>query len=261
MEMNKSYDELDTNDAVDIEAQQKIYETRESRDKCKKRGKNILLFLWGICLICNGYIILKYLQDAIEPDDRYTRGKDHLLNDNTTKRQLRIRWHTHHEDPCPKYKYGCCEVFSECSYKGNNITHYDSHEFKGSTFHIIKENEMGTNCPRMIDLVRGHNEHYPRNESCETSELGCCKIETECDINLRINDMIHKDNTQAHYEINDDFKYVHLVDPMEDRCPSIEKLMSEYRYNYPKKDNLWDGSEIFIVILVLGCLSLLGSAK
>ena len=261
--MNNSYDELDTNDAIDIESQQKIYKTSGTWDKCKKRGKNIYMFLWYICLVCNICIVIRYLQYVIVSDDRYTRGKDHLLNDNTTKRQLMVRWHSRHsEDPCPKYKYGCCEVFSGCSYKGTNITHYNSHEFKGHTFHIIKENEMGTNCPRMIDLVRGHNEHYPRNESCETSELGCCKIETECDINLRMNDIINNNNTKGHYEINDDFKYVNLVDPILYKCPSIEKLMSEYRFDYPQKNDFWDnGGGILLLISLFACFNCLGNSK
>lgn len=258
--MNTSYDELDT----DIESNVKEVNTKTECSKYKfcESCYSIIKYLLCIYLIITIILLLHYILYLINENisnETFTKGKDHLLKDNINKstwRQLRVQFHHHnYEDPCPKYQYGCCEIFTGCDYKNENITHFTSHEFKGYYNHIIKNNAMGTNCPRLLDLVNEHNQHYPLKESCSKSNEGCCNIETGCDINFKLQDML--DDYSIEYKINYNYKYSNLVDK-EGQCPSINDLMNEYRSGYPRRDySFWqvEGS-VFFIIGILLCLVL-----
>ena len=234
MDLNRSYDELELED---IENQVSI-----------KNKNKIQSYKYNVCM-CITYPIIVFLffQYINTKESIYTTGKDHLLkeNYNHTKRQLRIMGHGFHGDPCTRYQFGCCEIYSDCSYDNSNITDstitdsnitdYNTYTFEGYWYHIIKEDEIGSNCPRMVDLIRGHNENYPQTKSCKLTDEGCCQLDTRCDSRLK--------NTNDHQVMN-------LVETMGTGCPSVRQLMIEYRRGYPSK-SFWDNEFMFLLIFSL----------
>ena len=206
----------------------------------------LTIFLYIICI-----------SDFIQDRNEHT---DHLLKDNfnqSNHRQLTVAGviaHNRHKHTCNDYQFGCCEIYSDCSYNKTDFTDYKVYTFR-PTVHTIKHNKEGTNCPRLIDLVVGHNRHYPihGNASCETYDQGCFHIETECDTRIRfidVEDGLEDDFQLYKKNVHLGHKYTNLVERNGiDIKPSIRKLLFEYEQDYPSKD--FDVSVFLILLLFL----------
>jgi len=238
-----------------------------------------ILKYWKSCETCLGntwtyvkYIIIAnlilltiylyglYISSLIQFRDQ--DPNDHLLKDNFNQsdhRQLTVAGviaHKRHRHSCNDYQFGCCEIYTDCSYNETDFT-----DWKVNTFYnTIKKNKEGTNCPHLMDLVTQHNRHYPipGNKSCETYEEGCQKIETECDIRIRFldNEDGSKDDIQLYKRhIQSGHSYTNLVERVGiDYTPSIHGLMIEYELKYPSRD--FDASGFLILLLsLLLCVS------
>ena len=190
------------------------------------------------------FLYILYISDLIQDRNDHT---DYLLKDNfnqSNHRQLSlasIRAHKRHRHTCNDYQFGCCEIYSDCSYNKTDFTDYKVYTFR-PTVHTIKHNKEGTNCPRLIDLVTGHNRHYPihGNASCETYYQGCHHIETECDTRIRfidVEDGLEDDIQLYKKNVHLGHKYTNLVERNGiDIKPGILKLMFEYEQDYPSRD-------------------------
>ncbi len=265
MKMNTSYEELD----ADIESQLPAESVESERckyckfgvescikkdiPKCLKWSTAWVLFMFMI------WCIVSYVVELLECDPdgncHYDEQHDYYLKKNykTEHRRLTYAGVIHnrriHRHTCDDYEFGCCEIYTECEYNQTNITDYHTYTFHG----LPKHNKNGTNCPRLHDLVNGHNHHFPLDDgvNCEESEYGCYKIETECDIRVRFMNMegdseLYKRNVHAGH------KYTYLVERVGiDWKPSILKLMNEYRNKYVDTDEILGDVGIVVVVALL----------
>ena len=252
----------DSLDNSDIENHPEIIHI-DDNTKHKKKRDNVrckieIIIYYILCLMYIFMAILVFTDWFID----YNResGKEHLLNENynTTsyRRQLKIYRHHHykHVDPCPKYKFGCCQIITGLTHIHNQtIFHYET--FDGYYNHIIKDDKFGSNCPSLNDIINGHNQHYTNKESClkYTNKDKCCKINIAYDMNYRLQHYTKNKNTTVLT------KYKYLINNIY-YCPSIHELMYEYRNKYPCKSMYtwcWENEGIIIIMLSIIVIALL----
>lgn len=145
-------------------------------------------------------------------------------------------------DRCEDSNYGCCEVYNLCQVQSeDNLTYihrmvYPSRE--------LKYDRVGSNCPRMIEMVRKYNSnYYPSQDSsfsCLDSEFGCCSIDVSCDqyvhFGIEINIGDNKETNYSLYEISDPtIRYLNIKKRNErgDNCPSFDRIVMYYNFDYP----------------------------
>ena len=208
------------------------------------------------------FLYILYIRELISSRNQDDNENNHLLKENYNEnhRQLTVAGviaHNRHTHTCDDYQFGCCEIYTDCSYNKTDFTDYKVHTF----YHVFKHNKEGTNCPRLKDLVIQHNRHYPihGNASCETYEQGCYQIETECDIRVRFLDVEagSEDDIQLYKRnIHMGHKYTSLVERKGiESKPSIQGLMIDYQEKYPSKDFDIAGF-ITLLSLLLLCVAL-----
>ena len=265
--MNTSYEELD----ADIE--QQLPNDEESKERCencencndsvnnfiKDISKCLKWTLIWILFMFTIFVIVTYFVELIkcrtDGQCRYDEQHDYYLKENhkSNHRKLtgagRIHYYRRHRKTCDDYEFGCCEIYTDCKYNQTDFTHYNTYTFHG----LPKHDENGKNCPRLLDLVKQHNYHYPLDEglNCEDSKYGCYKIETECDIRIRFMDVedglnddieLYKRNTNLVERVGVEWK------------PSVMGLMGDYINKYPKKG--MDGSGMIFGFLFLALVAM-----
>ena len=276
MKMNTSYEELD----ADIEQQlpKEEHKWEERCETCNRSCKRFIqekstplkwlfIFVVSMSMIC---LYVTYFIELIECRTdgycKYHEQHDYYLKENYNKtkhRRLtvagRLHYNRRHHKTCDDYEFGCCEIYTDCKYNETAFTSYHTY-----TFHSLpKHDKKGTNCPRLLDLVNGHNHHYPLpdDKNCEDSEKGCYKIETECDIRIRYMDTDDETHDINRYKknIKAGIAYTNLVDRVGiEYKPSIMGLMYDYINKYPEKGV--DGSGIILGFLLLAVVAMCSSA-
>ena len=268
MKMNTSYEELD----ADIESQlPSPKEESNLSENCKKVGMNYIKdipwflrwtsiwILFMLTIITFTYYIVDLIECHGVDSCQYDTQHDYYLKENYNKtkhRRLTVAGIIHHKrskhtHSCDDYQFGCCKIYTDCKYNSTEFTEYRTHSFTG----IPKHNEDGTNCPSLEDLVSQHNHHYPleNGENCETSNQGCYKIETECDIRIRYLDLQDgtKDDVNLYKSnVEQGYKYGVLVERVGiDEKPTVYTLMYEYSHKYPYKNDTSD--YIFIACIIV----------
>ena len=253
MKMNNSYEELDADIEHQLPKEDHKWEERcgNCNQSCKKYIQDIsiplkwlFIFVVFMSMIC---LYVTYFTELIECREdgycKYHEQHDYYLKENYNKTNHRrltvagvLSHNRRHHKTCEDYEFGCCEIYTECNYNETAFTSYHTY-----TFHSLpKHDKKGKNCPRLLDLVNGHNHHYPvpGRLRCEDSEKGCYKIETECDISIRYmdtDDELHAINLYKK-NIKAGIAYVNLVDRVGiEYKPSIMGLMYDYINKYPKK--------------------------
>ena len=166
-EMNRSFDGDEENQILSDSEQRipndhssEILQYWKSCETClRNTWKYVKYIIIANLVLLTIYIYGLYISSLIQSRDH--DPNDHLLKENFNQsdhRQLRITFHGHrHRPTCNDYKYGCCEIYTDCSYNETNFTNWKVTTFSS----IIKKNKEGTNCPRLMDLVTQHNRHYP----------------------------------------------------------------------------------------------------
>ena len=272
--MNRSYDDEESDNMIgDIESG--IIINKDSNFTIRLRSCQSNLkpccpsFVKGFLVslfLANGFLCILYIREPISSRNQDDNENNHLLKENYNEnhRQLTVAGviaHNRHTYTCDDYQFGCCEIYTDCSYNKTDFTDYKVHTF----YHVFKHNKEGTNCPRLKDLVIQHNRHYPihGNASCETYDQGCYQIETECDIRVHFLDVEDgpedgsedgsEDDIQLYMKnIHMGYKYTNLVERKGfDSKPSIQGLMIDYQEKYPSKDFDIEG----IIISLLSLLS------
>lgn len=254
-EMNLSYDDEESDKILsDVESGIIINEDSKFTIRLRSCQSNLKPCLFVSLLLATVFLYILYIREIISSRNQDDNENNHLLKENYNEnhRQLRVTFHGHkHRPTCNDYQFGCCEIYTDCSYNKTDFTDYKVHTF----YHLMKQDKEGTNCPRLKDLVIQHNRHYPihGNASCETYEQGCYQIETECDIRVRFLDVEDgsSDDIQLYKKnIHMGYKYTNLVERKGiDYKPSIQGLMFEYQEKYPSRG--FDGSGILILLLSL----------
>ena len=145
----------------------------------------------------------------------------------------RLPYHHHHktiEEQCNSTRYGCCEVYDLChNHKNDNFTYIHQRIWPSVE---IKHNKMGTNCPRLNQIVYkySHN-YYPSSDNhyhCKNSTYGCCSIDISCDVYIYLRQFIN--NISYSYTGEEIIRYINheKIDPEGSNCPSINYIVSSY---------------------------------
>jgi len=79
---------------------------------------------------------------------------------------------------CEDYKFGCCEIYDTCSDSSGEFVATDLTIDPGV---VHKHYEVGTNCPRVIDMISDYV-RYIGEDDCSSSEFGCCELNFICDM-------------------------------------------------------------------------------
>ena len=158
---------------------------------------------------------------------------------------------------CEDYKFGCCEIYDTCS--------DSSGEFiaTGLTIDprvVHKHDEVGTNCPRVIDMINDYV-RYIGETSCSSSEFGCCELNFICDMREYYSNFYNESSyiVAKTYQSNMKHEYISKsmaitkIDEVGSNCPKHYDLIMEYESgNLNKKPNIY----LLFVSLLLGIISI-----
>ena len=151
---------------------------------------------------------------------------------------------------CTDFEYGCCHAYYSCDISDQGELVADT--MTVSPYAIVQHNEHGTNCPRLLDMISGYNDHYPEDmggeeegQKCAESEFGCCEINYTCDLRIRfsyqntinqtkdlwLNDLEKKQTSMA--------LTVAKRDVVGSNCPRLGNIIYKYERGYPSEISGW----------------------
>lgn len=153
---------------------------------------------------------------------------------------------------CNDYNFGCCEIYDACSQVYNDII-YNTISLDPRVIH--KHDELGTNCPRMEDLVEEYKVNYG-SDDCENSQYGCCEVNFICDIRTYSQRVYNETIEQVIKTYQRNIRDGHVnkntgiekLDESGSNCPSPYTIIANYELGYPESFNIADG--IFILFIV-----------
>ena len=156
---------------------------------------------------------------------------------------------------CEKTPHGCCEVYDHCHlHTDNNFTY--RHETVYSSVET-KNDEEGSNCPRLVQMVRKYNvNYYPsedRNFECLSSEFGCCTVDISCDQYVHYGiEMSHKKDINASGMGPPTLINLNIVKLNSEglNCPQVDRIVYYYNVDYPSVPGIVSS----IILLFLGFL-------
>ena len=163
---------------------------------------------------------------------------------------------------CEDYQYGCCEIYDTCS--------VSSGEFSATSLPIDprivhKHDAVGTNCPRVIDMIGKYMDNYGKT-SCASSEYGCCELNFICDMREynrnRYNESKHStahvyQTNVMHGTISESLGIAKLNEEGSN-CPQHYNLIMEYESgNLNKSTRVNSGLLSIAIILGLATIMLL----
>ena len=158
---------------------------------------------------------------------------------------------------CTDFEYGCCHVYYSCDISDQGELISDT--MTVSPYSIVQHNEHGTNCPRLLDMISGFNDHYPEEEglNCAESEFGCCDINYSCDIRRRFS-YLNDVNRTKNLWLNDLEKKqtrtsltVAKRDAIGSNCPRVGSIIYKYERGFPIEISDW--LFIGVVCIVVVC--------
>lgn len=255
---SKTYGPLEINESneYDIESLQETKETKEKepivrgkfmvRDKFKviddldkehlrkieiKRIK-IQLFTILIIILVTALGVWVYKDEMLEDDKFKEYQKPNMYNaDIMEGMSARIMGHHQRRRQCGDYKYGCCEI-----YYGPD----KNDKYTISPYRDIKQDETGSNCPFLKDLVDQFNINY-KDEYSEGGTMGYCEIDTTFDSSAK----------------NISGGKMYLVQPKDDsigyNCYHVRDLVHMYEYHWVKDDTLGTLLMFSFIIGIICC--------
>lgn len=166
---------------------------------------------------------------------------------------------------CNDYKFGCCEIYDACSKVYNDII-YNTIKLDPRVIH--KHDELGTNCPRMKDLVDDYKRNYGTDD-CENSQYGCCEVNFICDIRTWSQRVYNETTEYVIKTYQKNIKDGHVnkntgkvkINERGSNCPSPYKIISEYELGYPENLDSIDISFMLFLLLFFCCLASGGSKR
>ena len=213
--------------------------------KNKKKRNPCLICLGIITLVCS-FILLLHVASRNFPKHR---------GDNSLSASVYVSNFESPSKNCDKTPHGCCEVYDHCHlHTDNNFTY--RHETVYSSVET-KHDEEGSNCPRLVQMVRKYNvNYYPsedRNFQCLSSEFGCCTIDISCDQYVHYGiEMSHKNDINASQMGSPTLINLNIVKLNSEglNCPHVDRIVYYYNVDYPNFPGIISG----IILLVLGLL-------
>ena len=160
----------------------------------------------------------------------------------------------HRRDPCASFKYGCCEIYSECKIKPDHIDYEKRIIYP---FEIKSEDNLYSNCPSLETLINKYNQHYG-NMTTDCGPYGCCPgLNIGCDKTVRQSFRIGN-NEETKGFLHENSKIINFKIPKKDEWGSncinkpdlIYQLIWSYINEYPDNDNDIDVVSIIIGVVV-----------
>jgi hypothetical protein len=132
--------------------------------------ENIYLCAKIIFVVVSIHSLSMLISDNFDGED-----KTFLMNDNG--------------ESCEDYEFGCCEIYDTCHIVN---TSYYSTELLVDPRIIHKHNELGSNCPRFVDMVEDYRyEHSPVIGNSEDN----CKVDLTCDYRSYFGKQLNETNS------------------------------------------------------------------
>ena len=218
--------------------------------KKKKKERNPCLICLGIFTLVCSFILLLHVASRNFPN--HTEGSP-------LSASVYVSNFERPSKNCDKTPHGCCEVYDHCHIlTDNNFTY--RHETVFSSVET-KHDEEGSNCPRLVQMVRKYNvNYYPsedRNFQCLSSEFGCCTIDISCDQYVHYGiEMSQKNDINASQMGPPTLINLNIVKLNSEglNCPQVDRIVYYYNVDYPNFPGIVSG----IILLSLGFLGLAG---
>lgn len=180
--------------------------------------------------------LMVYYEDMMGTTDEFQDyQKPNLYNDKVDVihgMSARVMGHHHRRKRCTDYTYGCCEI-----YYGPKDKDY----FEISPYRIVKQDERGSNCPFLKDLVESYNINY-KEAYQEGGTAGYCEIDTTYDSTIK----------------NISSGKMYLVQPKDDNygynCNRIGDLVHLYEYGWPQDETFMDLMFLSFIIGLICCV-------
>ena len=252
---SKTYGPLEINETneYDIESLQESKETKEKepivrakfkvidqldqdylkQQKLKKIQKYLCLVFFITTVLGVSGLMLYY--DKLQTQDKFQDyQKSDLYNsdeDNMEYMSGRIMGHYHRRRKCSDYKYGCCEIYYGPKEK-------DFIEI--SPYRMVKQDESGSNCPFLKDLVEEFNINYIQDYG-DVGTAGYCQIDTSYD------------SSSKHISGGK----MYLVQPKDDsygyNCNRIGDLVHLYENHWPENETFMDILFLSFIVGIACC--------
>ena len=123
----------------------------------------------------------------------------------------------------------------------------------------IKHDQEGSNCPRLVQMVRKYNvNYYPsedRNYNCLSSEFGCCKIDISCDQYVHYGiELLNKNDINASQIGDPTLINLNILKLNSEglNCPTVDRIVYYYNIEYPTVPGIV--IEVFLLFIGLLCL-------
>jgi len=200
-----------------------------------KQIKHYLSILLFIVVVLGVSGLLVYYE-TIQSNDEfkgYQKPNLYKQDDDIMKHMSgRIMGHHHRRRKCSDYVYGCCEIY----YGPNQEKDY----YEISPYRIVKQDERGSNCPFLKDLVEEFNINYKQDYQ-EGGAAGYCEINTTYDSSLK-----HVSGGK-----------MYLVQPKDDtygyNCNRIGDIVHMYENHWPQNETLMDLMFLSFIIGIICC--------
>ena len=235
----------------------------EPINKCNKSNMKNMCF--GICAAMCAICLIMFLAVWIQWMDEARQNEAWLKKDvyNGDRRRLTVftRRHKLRHRKCTDFEYGCCHVYYSCDISDQGELISDT--MTVSPYSIVQHNEHGTNCPRLLDMISGFNDHYPEEEglNCAESEFGCCDINYSCDIRMRfsyLNDVNHTKNLWLNdLEKNQTRTSLTVAkrDVQGSNCPRLGSIIYKYERGFPIEISEWWFIGVVCIVVVCAICS------
>ena len=249
-------------DEVDVEMGLKPYDIND--DPCIKvlnflyKFVLVLFFIASIISLIKLYTGYNFYYDVYDMTMLNT-NMNSTFNEPGISASLTLGSVSHTQSPkCEDYKFGCCEIYDTCS--------DSSGEFiaTGLTIDprvVHKHDEVGTNCPRVVDMISDYVDIYNRETTCSSSEFGCCELNFICDMREYYRNFYNQSVSRVTDTYQSNVKHGYIsksmditkIDEVGSNCPKHYDLIIEYENgNLDKKPNIY----LLFVSLILFIISI-----
>jgi hypothetical protein len=146
---------------------------------------------------------------------------------------------------CSDYEYGCCHIYYSCDISDQDELVSDTMTI--SPYTIVQHDEHGSNCPRLLDLITGYNNHYLEEEGfpCSESKFGCCEINYMCDMRARFDyrKTVNETMDLWLHDLRERQTRTSLTAAKKDlqgsNCPRIRNIVGRYEGNWATDVSGW----------------------
>lgn len=159
---------------------------------------------------------------------------------------------------CEDYKFGCCEIYDTCS---DSSGEFIATDLTIDPRVVHKHDDLGTNCPRVIDMINYYINIYDKGTKCSSSEFGCCEVNFICDMREYYRHFYNESVSRVTETYQSNVKHGYISKSMDiikinevgSNCPKHYEIVMEYENgNLNKKPNIY----MFFISLLIWILSI-----